>query len=59
MLNLRWEIKENNNNVIFEVQKCDSLREIFTCTQLPKFFWQANFDEIVNNYHQSLLYFQK
>ena len=40
------------------MHQCDSFKEIFTCAQLPTFFWQTNSDEVVNKHHQSLLYFQ-
>ena len=51
MLSLRREVQK--------IQKCDSLMEIFTTTQLPKFFWRTNSDEIINKRQQLLLYFQK
>ena len=45
MPSLRCKLKENNNIVIFGIQQCDSLLEIFTSTQLPSFFLQAISDE--------------
>ena len=39
---------KNNDNVLFEIQECDFLIEVFTSTKLPTVFWQPNSDEVVN-----------
>ena len=44
--------------MIFDIQQCDSLIEIFTITQLPTFSWQTNSDEVANKHKGSMFYFQ-
>ena len=37
---------KNNNNVIFEIQQCDSFIEIYASTQLPILFWRTNSEDV-------------
>ena len=51
--------KSRKEELDFVIEQCDFLKEAITNTQLSTFFWQANSDEVVDIYQQSLHNFQQ